>query len=436
MSRMMVVAKREFMEFVQTRTFLIMTLIGPLLMAGFLGLEFMIFSRVGGGEFSLAIVDQTQEQIGQQVAQILSSAPTPKVGKRTHYNINVIPVTGDDKQVRDSLSAQVVAKKLSGYLIIPPGISVGDTANYYGENATNSSVTGGVGRALQRAVQTTRLAKEGIDPTKVAGALKPVELNAEKIGKRGLEGSAEARKVLGYIMIFALYLVTLLYGQAIMNSVLEEKRDKIVEVIVSSARPSDLMLGKVLGIGAGGFLQMLIWVVFAGLGISLGGSLATQLHLSPEKTAILLSLSAKLPHVPLSVGVIYMLFFLSGFFIYSTMFATIGSMVTTNQEAQQMVFPTILPFMIGMFMAMTTLTNPDGSMAVLGSLIPLTAPIVMPARTVLGSPPPLQIALSLALTFTTGLAILCVASKIYRVGIFATGKKPTMSELVRWVRDA
>ena len=161
-----------------------------------------------------------------------------------------------------------------------------------------------------------------------------------------------------------------------------------------------------------------------------------MLHLGTSQSAFVASLSEKLPHVPLSVGVLFLLFFVAGFFIYSTMFAMIGSVVTTNQEAQQLVFPTIMPFIIGMFMGMTTLTNPDGQMAVWGSFIPLTAPIVMPARTVLGTVSPLQIALSIALTFATGFLILWVAAKVYRIGIFATGKKPTLKELVRWVREA
>jgi ABC-2 type transport system permease protein len=283
-------------------------------------------------------------------------------------------------------------------------------------------------------VQSTRLTQQGIDPSQVAGALKPVQLEAEKTGGKGVTGSAAGGQMIGFFMAFAIYLVVLLYGAAIMNGVLEEKRDKIVEVIVSSLRARDLMIGKVLGIAGAGMLQMLVWVLAVGLVLAYAGSIATLLNLSPEKAQAFNAVSQMLPKVPLSVGIIFLLFFAGGFFIYSTLYATIGSIATTNQEAQQLVFPAMMPLIIGFFMSMVAVENPDSGMSQAASLIPFTSPLVMPIRAVGGSASTLEIILSLVLLVVTGLAILWLAAKIYRVGIFATGKRPTMSELGRWLR--
>lgn len=435
MSKISVVMKREFLEFVQTRTFLIGTLLGPLLIAGLLALEVFILTRTGGGQYSLAVVDQSGAGIGQQFAQTLPAiAAANPLGKPTVFDTRVIDAHPSVPQLTDSLEQRISADSLDGYLVIPAGILAGEKAGYYGNNATSQTVTGMLRSALQTAVQSERLSRQGIDPARVQGALQPIQLEAQKTGGKGVTGSAEGGQVLGFLMAFAIYLVVLLYGAAVMNGVLEEKRDKIVEVIVSSLRARDLMIGKVLGIAGAGLLQMLVWVVTVAVVLAYAGSIATILNLSPDKARAFSTVSQMLPDVPLSVGIVFLLFFAGGFFLYATLYATIGSIATTNQEAQQLVFPAMMPIILGLFMSMLAVENPEAGIAVAGSLIPFTSPLVMPIRAVAGSASALQIALSLVLLIATGLAILWIAGKIYRVGIFATGKRPTMAELARWVR--
>jgi len=437
MSNILVVAKREFLESVQTKTFLIGTLLGPLLIAAFIALEVVVLTRIGGGSHSVVVIDETSNALGSQVAQVLPElGRNMPVGRPMEFKVSVISRPANAQKVSDSLDARVLADSLDGYLVIPAGVLQGETATYYGQNATNESLVGNLRAALQRTVQSTRLVAAGIDPQKVGPALQPVKLHAEKTGKRGMQGSAQAGRVLGFLMGFAIYLVIALYGASIMNGVLEEKRDKIVEVIVSSVRARDLMIGKVTGIAASGLLQMLVWVVCVALVLTYASSIAAILHLGPQKTAALMSITNNLPRVPLSVGLIFLLFFTGGFFIYSTIYATIGSIATTNQEAQQLVFPAIMPLIFGFLMANTALVNPDASMAVAGSLIPFTSPMVMPIRASVGSADYLQVALSFALLVITSFLMLWLAAKIYRIGIFATGKKPTMKELARWIRTA
>jgi ABC-2 type transport system permease protein len=435
MSKTFVVMKREFLEFVQTKTFLIGTILGPLLMAGFIAMEVFILTRTGGGDYTLTVVDQSGANIGDKfVATLPGIASSTPMGKPTTYKTQLINEPANLRQLTDSLEERVAADSLDGYLIIPPGILEGDKASYHGRNATSQTVTGTIRATLQNTVQATRLTAQGIDPTRVAGALKPVQLESEKTGGKGVTGSAEGGQMIGFFMAFAIYLVVLLYGAAIMNGVLEEKRDKIVEVIVSSLRARDLMIGKVLGIAGAGLLQMGVWVLTVGLVLAYAGSIATILNLGPEKAKALNDVAQMLPDVPLSIGIIFLLFFAGGFFIYSTLYATIGSIATTNQEAQQLVFPAMMPLIIGFFMSMVAVENPDSSMSKIASQIPFTSPLVMPIRAVAGSASVLEIALSIALLVVTGLAILWLAAKIYRVGIFATGKRPTMAELGRWMR--
>ena len=437
MSKVIVVIKREFLEFVQTKTFVIATLLGPLLMVGFFALEIFILTRTGGGSYTMTIVDQSPQNVGQRVAQMLPQmGRSVPIGKPTEYKINVISQPANLQQVRDSLEKRVVADSLDGYLILPAGIITKDAAEYYGKNATSQTVTGTVRGALNQAVQSTRLTSAGIDQSKVAAALAPVQLKAEKTGARGVRGSAEGGQIIGFLMGFAIYLVVLLYGGAIMNGVLEEKRDKIVEVIVSSLRARDLMIGKVLGIGAAGLLQMLVWVAAVALVLTYAGAIGTILNLDKEKADAINAMSQALPKVPMSIGVVFLLFFAGGFFIYSTLFATVGSIATTNQEAQQLMFPAMMPLIIGLFISMTAMQNPDSGMSVVGSMIPFTSPLVMPIRVVAGSVGVPAIALSLAILVATGLLLLIMAAKIYRIGIFATGKRPSMAELARWIRAA
>lgn len=433
MFKTFVIMKREFFEFVQSKTFIIMTLLGPLLIAGFIALEIFILTRGGGGHYSVTIIDQSSDQVGQSVEAALKNA-RGFMGKTVNFEISRIDKPANIKAVRDSLDARVTADSLGGYLIIPAGVLAGDTARYFGKDATNDDLTRTLNSTLQHVVQSTRFGREGIDQTKVVAAMRDVPFAAEKTTGRGMKGNAGAAQALAGLMGFAIYLVIALYGAAIMNGVLEEKRDKIVEVIVSSVRASQMMIGKVLGIGAAGLLQMFVWVASVGLAIAYAGSIATLLHLSPEKALMIKGLVSALPHVPLSVGIVFLAYFVGGFLIYSTMYATIGSIATTNQEAQQMVFPAVLPLVIGFLMANTALRNADSPMAKVGSWIPFTSPLVMPVRAVLGSATTVEIVGSFILLLIMAFMMLWLAGKIYRVGIFATGKKPTMKEVARWVR--
>lgn len=437
MSKAWVVVKREFTEFVGRRTFVVATVLAPFLFIGFFAVQFFFMSQGGGGHHTLVVLDATGRGIGAQVVAAVS-AEQPAAGPRraAAYDASAVDVESAAAEAeRAELRARVAADSLDGYLYLPPGLIDGDVALYEGKNATNSTVTSQLRAATQQAVQGIRLADAGIDPARVGAALAPVRLSASRIDERGAQGSAEGALIMGIIMGFAIYMMVLLYGAAIMNGVVEEKRDRIVELVMSSVRAKDLMLGKVVGIGGAGLLQMTIWVSVAALVVVNGPTLAGLFGASDEMVREMAA-NPILPTLPLTGVLVFLAFFAGGFFLYATIYATLGAIATTAQEAQQLVFPAIVPLMLGFFMMFTALENPDSTIAVVGGLIPFTSPLVMPVRVAMAGVPPLELALAVALLFGTAYAMIWVGGKIYRIGMFATGKRASFRDVVRWIRTA
>jgi ABC-2 type transport system permease protein len=434
---MVPVIKREFTEAVGSKAFLIGTILGPLLIFGLFGLQFLVLAKGGGGEHRITLLDATERGLGQRVVQQLNDrgAATSFIERATYMLTVETPAAAAKQDATTAASQRVVAKELDGFLWIPPEVMTGAAVEYEGSNAQNSQVTGELQRAVQRVVQSERLRTEGIDEERLGGALQAVDMNIVKTGERGEVGNPVAAMLLAFGMAFAIYIVVIMYGQSIMSSVQEEKRDRIVELIVSSVRARDLLVGKVLGIGAAGVLQMLIWVAAAGLLLTQGALIAGALG-AGESTVSALTQGRALPSVPLSVGVAFVLYFAGGFFLFATMFAVVGAIVTNAQEAQQFVFPILMPFILGLFIAMSAAENPNSTVALIGSLVPFTSPMVMPVRASVAGVELWQLALSLVLLFATAAGMIWIAAKIYRVAIFATGQKPTGRELLRWMRAA
>jgi ABC-2 type transport system permease protein len=297
---------------------------------------------------------------------------------------------------------------------------------YAGKSATNPAVTAQIEAALQGAVQSARLADQGIDPSRLASALRPIHFETRKTGSGTARGSGEALYFLGYLLGFVIYMAVLIFGMSVMRGVLDEKKDRIVEVIVSSVRAWDLMLGKVLGIGGAAMLQMAVWAGFAALALNYGDAIVSRFG-GPHIT---------LPHVPLSVGVLFLAYFAGGFLLYAGIYAAMGALAASDQDLQQLQFPAMLPLIISFFVMLRALAEPEGPIAVAASWIPFSSPLVMPIRSALTSLSPLEIGGSLAVLFGTMALFVWVGAKIYRVGILATGKRPTLRELAVWLRSA
>jgi|GEM_PF-349009 len=437
MSKAFVIFKREFEAQVRSKAFLIGTILAPALMIGIFAFQFLMFSKSGGGEHTLVIVDASEEQFGAQVERGLATATAGFPGQKpATFEVEVIPATQDTAALRASLEHRIAVDSLDGYLFIPAGVVTGDEASYFGRNATSETVTGALRQTLQRTVQTVRLGKEGIDPEKVGAALQPVRMNAVKTDGKGAAGSAAAAQVLAFLMGFAIYMVVAIYGAGVLNAVLEEKRDRIVEVIVSSVRASQLLMGKIFGIGGAGLLQMAIWVATVVVIVKFGPQVVTLFGVSEERAAAFGGVLAGFPKVPPYVTALFLAYFLGGFFIFATMYAVLGAITTNNQEAQQMAFPLMIPLIAGFVMLQPAMMNPDSAIAIAGSIIPFTSPIIMPARSVVTQVPLLHTLASLVLLVVTVYAMIWIGAKIYRIGIFATGKRASWGDVIRWIRTA
>lgn len=427
MSRTMAVIRREFTEMVRTKAFVIGTVLGPALMIGIIGLQ-VLMARGSGGERTIAIVDASANGIGEAVSTALGPQLVDAVIEgRSRFRTEVIPLDGvDPDSLRSALQARVSAKEIDGYLWLPRGVVHGEVATYEGRNAASFGDMERVRSAMQRAVQQVRLAQAGIDAEKVAAALAPVPFEARKTGDKAASGTPFAMFMLAYILGFATYMIVILYGNAILRGVLEEKRDRIVEVVASSIRTHQLMMGKVVGIGAAGVFQILIWASFAALITTKGNTLATNLGATlPE-----------MPSVPVSVGVVFLIFFVAGFLLYSAMYAAMGAIATTDQEAQQLQYPVIMFLVVAIMMMMPVIDDPTGPVATIGSIVPFTSPVVMPMRAALSEVPLIELLGSIVLVAVTAFAVMWLAARIYRIGILATGKRPSFREVLRWLRTA
>ena len=430
-----VIFKREFEAMVRTKSFLIGTILVPALMIGIFAFQFFLFTKTGGGTHSLAIVDGSAEQVGMQTERSLSASTGGFPGaKPVIFKTEVQPLGADTAEQRKRLEERIAADSLGGYLWIPEGITTGANAEYIGRNATNEGVTDAVKQALQRSVQTIRLGKQGIDPDQVSTALTPVRMTTTKTGARGQRGSAGMATALAMAMGFVIYMIVAIYGAGVLNAVLEEKRDRIVEVIVSSAKASSLLTGKVAGVGAAGLVQLALWVLTVFVALKFGPAIVQLFGVSAEKAEAFAAGLRNFPRVPTSTTIMFLLYFLGGFFIYATLYAMLGAIATNNQEAQQLVFPVMMPLILSFLMLQPSVMNPDGGVALAGSLIPFTSPIIMPARAVVTEVPWWQVGLSFALLFATIAGVIWLGAKIYRIGIFSTGKRASMKEVWHWVR--
>jgi ABC-2 type transport system permease protein len=423
MSRTWAVVKHEFLEMIRTRAFLVGTILGPLFMLGLVGFQILMATRTGGSERTIVVVDRSGMGIGQATGQLLSVGPGDgRAGFRVEYAGASSNSVDDD--LRAELLARVKREEIDGFLWIPEGVLDGAVVSYSGSNAASLADMERVRGSVQTAVQGGRLEAAGIDAGAVGNALRRVPFEARNTDEKAASGSTGALIGLTYALGFGIYVVVLLYGNSVLRGVLEEKRERIVEVVVSSIRSDQLLVGKVLGIGGAGVFQVLIWAGFAALALTRGGDLALRFGAAvPE-----------LPTVPLSVGVTFIFYFATGFLLYATMYAAIGAIATTDQEAQQLQMPVIMLLVLALSMMGAVMMDPNGTAAVVGSLIPFTAPVVMPMRAVGIGIPAAQLAGSMALLGLTVITVLWVAARIYRIGILATGRRPTMREVWRWVR--
>lgn len=433
MYRSWAVIRREFTEMVRTKAFIIGTLVGPFLII-LLMLAPTLFTRAsGGGERYVLVLDATGTGLGDEVATALraSDGRHGDPGTGTTFHVEARVISGDGTAERAAARSRIVEpgdRPLDGYLFLPDGFLQGEQDGLYeGRNATSLTQMGQLDVAVASAVRTRRMQEAGVTPELMSSIMapSPIEKRRPGVATPGAAG-AEAAMMLGYLMVMAVYFAVILFAATVMRGVLEEKRDRIVEVLLSSIRAHQFITGKVLGIGLASLLQMMVWVGFAALALSVGPRIAAR-HDYPFP---------EIPAVGATVAIAFLFFFATGFLLYAAMFGAAGAIATTDQEANQLQFPVTIPLLIGFFMAYTVLVDADSTMAVAGTLIPWTAPVVIPFRSVMTDIPLAQYLAAAALMVMAVIGTMWVTAKIYRIGVLSTGRRPTIRELAGWIRTA
>lgn len=436
MRKVLAVIRREYVARVRTKGFVIGTIALPLIMVGFTILPIMLARRDVGAK-RVAVVDASTNGLGRELAEALSAARRGKgPDGKLRYQVVRVDAAGRLDAVRDSLIRRVgigadSAGALDGLLIVSDDALSGGKLAYLGENVGSPDDMGALERTASAVVQHARLAQAGLDERVVGQVLAPVNLKTLKVTKGQLTGeSGEASFFLAYIMSFLLYLVLLLYGAQVTTSVIEEKTNRIFEVLTSSLSPFELLLGKVVGVGAVGLTQMGIWAGTAALVTNNVDRIATLLG-APEAAAGL-----SLPTVSPALLGIYLLFFVLGFMFYAAAYAAVGASCNQVQEAQQAATPLTLCVAAGLFLMFALLNDPNGTLGRVLSLVPPFAPFITPVRYSVSPLGAGEIAVSLAAMLVGVAAMVWVASRIYRVGILSYGKKASIVEMMRWVRTA
>ncbi len=412
-----IVARREYAEGVRSRWFVFSTVLGPLLMGGLIVMSIVLQLRGSGKAVRIALVDQGAPELATQVMSTLQEA-SPEEPAR-------FIVEPADPTALGQLDVRVAAGEVDGYLVLPADLVTSGHASYVGTDASSQIDMARLSSRVQKAVFRARAKALGLEDEDARSLLAHVELDTRQANGEGASGGAAFG--LAYGAAIVLYMTILLYGITVMRSVLQEKTSRVLEVIVACASPWDLMVGKLIGVGAVGLTQLSIWLAAAGLLAADRGPLLARFGVAGADAVALPSVGAQ------SVAVV-VFYFLAGYALYSAIYAAVGAVNNSERDAQQAQMP-ITFLLVGAFLCFPVITSaPRDPAAVALSLVPFFSPILMPMRCFLTPVPAWQLGASVALLLASIVATTWVASRIYRVGILMYGKKPDLGELWRWVR--
>ena len=366
------------------------------------------------------IADAIKQQLSAPPVANSSGSPLKKKSEAPRFAVEITTDTSDAD--RDKLRRDVSDGKIDGFLWLSDSDLTNRKVVYSAKDVTDFEESIELRNAVQSAVVKRQLGQKGMSEVEVESVLKPIDLDSIRIekGKEGASGVAVF--LVSFTMVMMLYVNVLVYGFAVMRSIIEEKNSRILEVLLSSVTAKQLLAGKIIGVGAVGLTQVAIWLAIAGgfslIGLSSAGSTLANVHIP-------------------GIGVVaFGIYFILGYFLYSTVYAALGSMVSSDQEAQQVQWPAMLPIIFSIVMATPVLQHPNSPLAFWASLVPFFTPILMFVRIMAETPPMWQILLSIVLMLLTTWGLLGLSSRIYRVGILMYGKRPTLPELRKWLHYA
>lgn len=424
MAKMLTILRREYLSRLKTKGFIIGTILTPVLMLSFRLVPEWLMDREPDQSKRIAVIDHTGEMLDSLRAKLNERNER---GDLLYHLVTCDAPPEELEEAKKSLSDQVGRGELDGYLVIPASIYQNGRADYYAKNVTSFGDNHRLRGALSHVVTEWRIEKSGLHSGQVRQLAQRVPLRLVRIaGGKEQEDTGQTEKLV-WLMVMLIYVAMLVYGQIVMRSVIEEKSSRVIESVISSVQPFHLMAGKIFGIGALGLTQYALWALALGLLPRLGG------FFSGTSAATVFS---TLPAVPLETLVFFVLFFILGYFLFAAIYAGVGAMVNSEQEAQQLALPVVMLVIIPLLFTLYIIGSPNSRLALILSLIPFFAPLTMFARVAVLTPPAWQIALSIVLLLATILGMIWVAARIYRVGVLMYGKRPTLPEVLKWIRYA
>ena len=440
-NKIVTVIKREYTTRVKSKGFIASLFLMPVLMCGLVALSSFLAIMEGKTEEvrKLAVIDETSEIFDQMQAAIAKHRTFQHKGELIYQ---VHRETATTEEERTALQERVRTKKLYAYLEIPKDVFANGEVRFYARTITNSNVQSALRRIISDIVRDKRFAESGYSRREVSQLMRSVGFNtyAVKSGK-GKDGGAKvesaietgARLGLGYILVFVLYMFVLIYANSIMRSVLEEKTTRIVEVIVSSIKPHQLLLGKLVGVCSVCLTMFAVWVVFGVLLVMNIEPILGIFGIDSLPTPLILVI-ATVKASSAEILTYFFVYFIIGFFMYSTLYAVVGAICSSEEEAQQTGVPLTMLVVIPFVLMFQLFRIPDSTLSVLLSHIPFFSPILMFMRINVLMPPLWEILLNILVMCATVLLVTLISGKIYRVGILMYGKRPTLGQLWQWAR--
>ncbi len=432
--RVRTIVRREYFERVRSRWFLFSTLVVPLLFVALSILPVLLAGSLGQARRSLVVVDATPREIGRTLTDRLREVDvrTERVALRTGEDLDLEGFRAWIRNRAESAAAAGPATEAGNaadapyaWLYLGPTILETGEALLVEARELDSVTRMRLSGALEETVRAARLAAEGVGEAAIEQALRPTSIDREPL--RPEDGPSGFRTALGFVFALVLYMMFMIYGQMIARGVLEEKTSDIVEILVSSARPWEMMLGKIVGIGAVGLTQVGIWALVlvgvSALGIGSLGPALVELGVDPAAIT-----------VPWGLIGWSLLYFVIGYLLFSAVFAAAGAMVTTEQDVQQALWPVMIPVVLPMMLVPMAMQAPDAPLVTGLSILPFFSPIWMPIRIAAGDVPLWQSLAAVALLVLTTLLLAWMAGKIFRMGLLMKGKRPNLPEIARWLR--
>lgn len=427
MDKLWVITAREYLERVRTRWFLFSTVFGPVFFAALMILPAIITRRTKASEdvARIVVLDATGREVGRRIADGLSVG---MIGDTARTRVREL-VRTELAPAESAATKEIVRGALTGYLVLDSAALEGKRVRYAGRNASAEADMDMLRRVVRESLMETRLEMAGVARDQSSALARTrVEFELERITDRGRGGSAKVSVIFALIIVVMLYMALMLYGQAVLRGVMEEKQTRVAEVVISSVPSWQLLGGKVIGVGAVGLTQLAVWI---------GSGLLLLRYRQPllDKLGVD-AVPFTPPDVTVGMGLVLLLFFVAGYVFYSSLFAAVGAMVSSEQEAQQALMPIILLLVSSFVFFQPILSKPTSGLAHTLSWLPFSAPIVMPLRMAVIPIAGWEIAVSLISVAAGSYIAVWLAARIYRTGMLMYGKRPTMRELARWLRAA